>query len=72
MIALLSQTVALNMKTAHLLRMAWLAWLVAAMLFFSGIPGSGGLVVAAVAAGFVFTGPALARGLFSLGKHPGA
>lgn len=56
------------MKTTHLLHAAWLAWLVAAILFFSGLRGSGGLVVAAVAAGFVLTGLALARSLSGLGK----
>lgn len=53
------------MKT--LIQIAWLSWLVAAMLFFSSTRGAGGVILLAVAAGFVLTGLALARGLCGRG-----
>lgn len=40
------------MKT---LRAAWGCWLIAAMLFFSGLPGAGTLILLAVIAGFVLS-----------------
>ena len=45
-------------------RLAWLCWLLAAMLFFSGTPGFGGPIVLLVAAGFALSLLALARWLF--------
>lgn len=55
------------MKT--LLQTAWLCWLAAAMLFFSGTPGTGGVILLAVAAGFVLTGLAITRGLLGRGSR---
>jgi len=44
-------------------RLAWLCWLLAAMLLFSGTPGAGGLGMLLVVAGFVLSLLALARWL---------
>lgn len=45
-------------------RLAWLCWLLAAMLFFSGTSGAGGLVLLLGVAGFVLSLLALARWFF--------
>ena len=45
------------------IRLAWLAFTLAAMLFFSGTPNSGGLIVVAIAVGFVLLGLAFLMAL---------
>ena len=45
-------------------RLAWLCWLIAAMLFFSGTSGAGRLLLLLVVAGFVLSLLALARWIF--------
>ncbi len=42
-------------------RLAWLCWLLAAMLFFSGTSGAGGLLLLLLAAGFALSLLAIAR-----------
>ena len=42
-------------------RLAWLCWLLAAMLFFSGTSGAGGPILLLVVAGFVLSLLAIAR-----------
>jgi hypothetical protein len=46
------------------IRFAWLAWLLAAMLFFSGTHGTGGLVVLCVLTGFGLTTAGIGQMLF--------
>ena len=45
-------------------RLAWLCWLIAAMLFFSGTSGAGGLLQLLLVSGFVLSLLALARWFF--------
>ena len=45
-------------------RLAWLCWLLAAMLFFSGTSGAGGLLQLLLVARFVLSLLALARWFF--------
>ena len=45
-------------------RLAWLCWLIAAMLFFSGTSGAGGLLLLLLVSGFVLSLLALARWIF--------
>lgn len=44
-----------------LIRLAWLSWLFAAMLFFSGIQGSAWLILLLLASGFVLTAAVFVR-----------
>lgn len=44
-------------------RFAWLCWLLAAMLFFSGTSGASGLLLLLVVAGFALSLLAIARWL---------
>jgi hypothetical protein len=54
----------MNMTLTTQIRLAWLCWLLAAMLFFSGTSGAGGLVLLLVAAGFILSLLAIARWFF--------
>ena len=44
-------------------RLAWLSWLIAAMLFFSGTSGAGFVILLLLAAGFILNLIAIARWL---------
>ncbi len=45
------------------LRIGWLAWLLAAMLFFSGTPGSGWFILLLLIAGFAISAAVIGQGL---------
>jgi hypothetical protein len=48
-----------------LVRLSWLSWLLAALIFASGTAGAGALVVLLVAIGFVLSGAAFLRALLA-------
>lgn len=53
-----------TMTVVTQVRLAWLCWLLAAMLLFSGTSGAGGPILLLVVAGFVLSLLALAKWFF--------